>query len=695
MRNSGIAAAATAAVLCASALVTSACSPGSVDDATVGGSPVSCQPQFPSQEQGIASYYSVVMQLMNCQGQSVPLSIDLDTKAGTGTNLSSGGGINAVGTSVQWDNGSGTAQGPKSVVPAGNGQGGWGQMVGFTTVPYWNGKSATSPGPYDANTDANNNLKPNFSGTWTVYTPSSMLQFQVFTSLGWPYTPAYYMSANPQTQPGALATGVFLTRWQMGGGQIPIYTKNSSVAGYGSTPPDSSFVPGTCWDPLVLLNGGDPDPALPTASPVPSPTNLYNPTDWSYQGYDPGPPAVNWSFVPAGNDFPPLQNAFAAAPVMLANGDVATNGEQDLQVPLRSSTNQDRSVTPHYVKAFYRVMANQQCSGSTANVTNSVAIGANLSQINLAFAHAGDATLANSDLSGANMAATTFIGSSGTNFAYADLSDSSGTKTMLAGANMQGANLTGANLSNATVYSNPAGLDISNAKLLMTNLTGISASDWNNVVKAGTQFCGTILPGQTLPDNTNCDTLIKDQKADWSSIQPTNCDPGSCVYVSLYNNSTRTLAQGASQCSEGQTQQVASQNAPSFIAPMDTARWSWQLTAGQKADQNKNVIDCQLTYANGASGKIQTHATSNGTTATFTADSGFCIAGGQCLPLSADNETPVVVNVNQDTTYTDGTYYNIVVCDASAATKGVCPTTAALPGLPNGYGSSHHKGEQR
>lgn len=68
-------------------------------------------------------------------------------------------------------------------------------------------------------------------------------------------------------------------------------------------------------------------------------------------------------------------------------------------------------------------------------------------------------------------------------------------------------------------------------------------------------------------------------------------------------------------------------------------------------------------------------------TMSFKADGGFCVTPGACLPMSADNKTPLVVNVNQDNTYPDGTFYNIVVCDASAAVKSVCPAKAALPGL--------------
>lgn len=645
----------------------------SQDAIGAGDPPVSCQPQYPTTEKGISSYYSVVMQLMNCQSKAVPLLVDLDLKAGSGTNLQSAGGVNAVGSGIQWDNGSGTPQAPATSVPAGDGQGGYGAMVGFTTVPYWNGKDGAAPGPYDAEQDPDNqnSLLPNFSGNWTVYSPSSMLQMSVYTSLPWPYTPDYVDSP-----PGALGTGVFLSRTQLGGGQIPIFTQ-SSGQGYGKSPADSSFVPSTCWDPLVLMNGADPDPAVPTATPQPSATDLGKPSDWSYLGFDSGPPPANWNFTAAGNDFAPVNQLFSAPVVMLNSADLSTDDGEYFKIPLRSTVNADRSTSAHYVKAYYRVMANQQCTGSTPNISDAVVIGGDLTGVNFAWLIAGDATFANSDLSGANLTGTSLFSSQGANLAFTDLSDSSGTPANLMGANFSGANLTGANLTNAQVDN----MNLSGAKLLMTNLTGIDQSDWNQVMQANTEFCQTTVPGTSTPDNSDCDSLIRNQDIDWTKIDSAGCDPASCVFASVYNNSSVTLGQGFSQCLSGQARPDNGQQAPGFINPLDTAVLGWNLKAGQSPDTNNDVIDCGLTYANGANGKIQLRATSDGTTAKFAADGGFCVTGQNCLPKSADGKTPVVVDVSKSSTVTTGSFYNVVVCDASVATNGHCPTTAALPGL--------------
>lgn len=692
-----------AGLLAATALTVSACSAGVVDSQNSVGDPqpVDCQPTYPSSEQGTSSYYSVVVQLMNCQSSPIPLSVDVDSKAGKGSNLSAVGGVNASGTSVIWDNGSGTAEGTPTTVPAGNGQGGFGGLVGLTTVPYWNGQAGDSSGPYDSRLSKNNNLKPNFSGDWTIYGPSSMINLEVFTSLPWPYNPDYSQSSNPIQQPGSVATGTFLYRTQLGGGQIPIYTSSSSIEnGYGSTPPDSSFVPGACWDPMVLKNGGNADSALPTPNPAPSPANLNVASDWSYQGSTTlggTIPAVYWANTLAGNNFGQLAKSFNYPVVMLANGDVNTQGglATDSSVPLRSPANQTRSVTPHYVKAYYRVMSGISCSGSSAKLNHAVVIGGDLSGINMAKASIKDVTFANSDLSGADLDSAVFGNS---NLAYTNLSGAN-----LYNTDLSGVNLTGANLSNLTHASY---LSLANAQLLNTNLSGITPTQWQTMNLTGTQFCNTIEPGNTTPTNSDCNSLLRAQNTDWSNVTPGNScvsnpsQTSDCIFVSLYNNTENTLGLGAASCSAGRTAQLNGSSAPAFVSPLDTARWSWEITPGQSADSSGNTISCDQTYANGANGKIQFRATSTGTSATLNADSGYCMSGGQCLPLSADGKTPVVVNVVPDTNRNSagtGNYYNVVICDASQITPGTvsknfpqgqCPTTAALPGSSGASPSS-------
>lgn len=661
--------------------------------------PIDCLPPLavpvsPSQQDGIKSYYAVVMQLANCQAQDIPLSIDLDLNAGTGTSLKAAGGIDAVGTSVVWDNGTGTAQnGPQPTVPQGNGAGGYGPTVGFTTVPHWNGTRADSPGPYDASEgkDSHGNpaILPNFSGGWTVYGPSSAIELQVFTSLPWAYTPEYFESGNLSQDPGAIATGVMMVRTQLGdGAQIPIYLK-SSGQGYGSSPPADSFVPGACWDPLVLVDGGaPPQTGLSASSSSPSLSPVGVQTDWSFLGQDSGPPPLQWWFTAAGNDFEPLSEQFPAAPpVLLGSAELDTDSGDNAEIPLRSDTNSVQSLSPHYVKAYYRVMQNIKCSGSDQSA-DGVVIGGDLSGINFASAEAESAVFANTNLSGANLNSATFIGPISDrgrpevlNFAYSDLSDSSGTPTDLSSASLVNANLTGAKLNNAIINST---LTLTGSSLLMTDLSGISVDDWNNnVSQANTKFCQTIQPGDTEPTNSDCDALIRDQDLPWNQVDTADCSAGSCIFVSIYNNSTRTLARGFSQCLEGEPRSFESDVPvePAFISPLDTVSWRWGLQAGQDPDANKNLINCGITFANGASGKIRVTATSDDKTPKLTVDEGYCAKANACLPRSADGSTPVVVNVNQDTSRIDGSFYNIVVCDASAATNGTCPTTAALPGL--------------
>lgn len=664
----------TTGVLLAVGMVLGACSTGTnagngVDNAAGPPAPVDCEPTYPPHLQGAQSYYAVVMQLMNCQSEDQPLMMDLDLRAGQGTSLKDIGGLDAVGTSVVWDNGSGAPQSPAAAVPKGDGQGGYGKMVGFTTVPRWNGKKGDSPGPYDATeNDDKKTLDPNFFGNWTVYSPSSMLQLDVFTSMPWAYTPDYFQSDDPAKDPGALATGTFLTRSQLGGGQVPIFTK-SSQQGNGASPPESSFFPGTCWDPLVLMNGANPDPAVPSMSPIPKPTSLYNPSDWSFLIKDTN---NSWTATLAGNDYLPLSNVFASPAVMLTNGWVATNGGQNQEIALRNDLNGDQSRLPHYVKAYYRVMKNQKCSGSTAEVKNAVAIGTDLSTMDFSFAKAGNAVFANSSLKDANLTATSFVGQQDASLAFADL-----TNANLAGAVLQEANLTGANLTGA----NAEKLNLTGAKLLMTNLSNVQ--NWDQVTQAGTLYCQTTPPGATEPDNSDCATLLKSQDADWDNVSTSDCVPSSCGFVSVYNNTTRTLAKGFNQCLVGEERVINGQYAPAFIAPLDTAKWAWEIKPGQDPEDNdgKNVIHCGLTYANGVSGKIQLVAQTDGKNpVAMTAADGTCLQAGSCLPKSADGKTPVTVSVSKESR-ADGTFYDVIICEADKAVAGVCPKDPALPGL--------------
>jgi hypothetical protein len=54
--------------------------------------PTVCQPAWPTNLTGIASYYSVVVQLQNCQSGDIPLSLDLGPYEGQGTSLAGAGG---------------------------------------------------------------------------------------------------------------------------------------------------------------------------------------------------------------------------------------------------------------------------------------------------------------------------------------------------------------------------------------------------------------------------------------------------------------------------------------------------------------------------------------------------------------------------------------------------------------------------
>ena len=175
--------------------------------------PEVCQPTWPSSLSGISSYYSVVVQLQNCQAADIPLSLDIGPDEGTGTSLTGAGGVAATGAGLVWNAGTGTTSTTAvTAIPKGDGIGGVGSLVGFTTVPYWDGQLAASPGPY-ANTQSADDTQSCYSnsdgsmqsmrGTWALYLPSATFEFDLQAPMPFPYVPQYYLDGRPARPPPA------------------------------------------------------------------------------------------------------------------------------------------------------------------------------------------------------------------------------------------------------------------------------------------------------------------------------------------------------------------------------------------------------------------------------------------------------------------------------------------------------------
>jgi hypothetical protein len=633
--------------------------------------PPPCQATWPTSLNGIPSYYSLVVQLQNCQAADIPLSIDMDADQGQGTSLSGVAGVDVKGSAVVWD--AGTSSGtvnldapPVLTIPHGDGQGGVGQLVGFTTVPYWDGNCGGSPGPY-ANQNSNagtndpsctqNTGPPSIRGSWALYLPSATFEFDLVQALPFPYVPQYNDDGTPPQTPGAVFTGLLVTRNRPGGLQDPIFTK-SSAQGYGKSPDATTFVPGNCYDPVSLVNGAN--------------GGYLTPSNWSFLGLDDAMPTPHtWYFTPAGNDFAPLlappDGPYPFPVLMLVTGFEDTHGGTTNDMALRDTENSVTSTTPHYLQIAILNVDDVDCSGSDKVFDIPVAIGADLRGEVLTSAQLPGAVLANSDLTTARMNQTSFVAGTGDtqpNLSYADLSGNSA-----AGADFEAALLIGADMRNMNLIET----GLKNTNLLLANLDG-STIDNPGTNFGGAQFCHTTMPNGSV-NNTDCNTLLVPQ-APWQ-VETAECDPLTCVFVSLYNNTTRTLAQGLDWCVDGQ---FVPPQAPTWIAPLVTGQYG--LGPASSSASTSTNIKCGITFANGAAGKIRvTVDTSSGSVVT-TVDSGTCFGGSvaACLPRAFDGVTPVNISTHQYVN-NNATFLDVIMCEPEAFTGGACPTTAALPGL--------------
>ena len=236
------------------------------------------------------------------------------------------------------------------------------------------------------------------------------------------------------------------------------------------------------------------------------------------------------------------------------------------------------------------------CSGSDNVFDIPVAIGADLGGINLASAQLPGAVLANSDLTGASLTQISLAAGTGDtdpDLSYANLSGTATTPTPAIGADFEAARLIGTNLRNMTLTR--AGLK--NTNLLLADLSGstVDQADFG-----GASFCRTTMNDGSIR-NDDCATLLAPQ-APWR-VDTTGCDPLTCVYVSLYNNTTRTLARGLDWCVDGQFSQQP--EPPTWIAPLVTGQFGLQTTPATPPPTP--TINCGVTFANGAGVQAPDH----------------------------------------------------------------------------------------
>lgn len=591
-----------------------------------------CDPQFPDSSYSNTQYYSLFFQIRSCELHDMPLSLDTSADPANAKSFSSGVGSGLTGPAVVWNAGDGSTQtGPSATIPKGSGSG-YGALVGFMTLPAWDGYNPAPYGPCASSIQPDlgqAQLNPSnqcmatgssdpkaklvdvndFSGSWAIYLPTATITADVVNSIPFPYVPSYDESADPKQSPGALATGLTVLRTMPGRGSLPLFDKGSTPYSEGPpsySPPSDSFIPSACLDNVVVKNGENTDP--------------YDTTDWSTKLAPPDSP--DWDVTVAtdlGGELP--QNA-----LFLTTGWINTFAGEFSKIQLGDPVNQEIAQRPHYFKLYLHEFDGAKCNGTTKRIPASV-VGGTGNKFDVSGATLLGPLLVNSSFTSPNFTGTIFSASGGDpSLAFTRLT-TQGTPVAMARAQLDDANLTGT----AFGKTDMTGATLKGAKLFYADLSQVTGSP--NLVDV--QTCQTILPGQSKPTNNNCSALPS--RKSWGDVTLSDCKPSQCAFTSIYNNTTRTLTKGLTRCDAGSSPGKFA--APQVINPLDTAQFGW--TAATKAG-SKGRLNCMITYSNGPWGKIRVLASNLSGQLKITVDSGACAAAdaSACLPKAAPAKLP-------------------------------------------------------
>lgn len=592
-----------------------------------------CEVQFPAGLKQDLQFYALSVQLASCLPTDLPLSVDVGTPSGSGTPIGNGLAGQAKGAGVAWNLGtdasnlsSGT---PTSTIPKGGG-GGYGALVGFTTIPSWNGfMPQTGPcanslvaangqgamGPTNmcaVNTDSLKSqtdllARQDFKGDWAIYLPTATLMGKVVSGVPFPYVPQYNQSSDPKAKPGAIGTGVALARFAPGRSLVPFFSEVTKPYGGGpaKSPAASSFIPGTCADNLVVQNGANSDYKAASNWSVklaPGGSNPYNVT-------------VNTD----------LSNAFEGSALLFPSGWLNTSGGKYQTIPLGDATNSSLARKPHQFQAALKELSELECAGSTK--TNAIAmVGATVDGLTVGASNLVEPLIANSSLGGVRMKQT--VGGSGAQFVFSQFTGSSGdVGSTFANANLGNINLTGSLLDGV----NLSGASLQKATLYYADLSNVEGLEDANLGNA--KYCHTLLPDGWADD----DCADMPGQAEWPTLAAGSCHPSDCIYVSVFNNTTRMLTKGLASCDSGKF--AGDQHSPNTIAPLETGRFGMVAKGGVVDKEN---INCSLTYANGPWGKLQVSVSNTNNAWKIDAGPGFCANAdaSQCLPKAAPKTLP-------------------------------------------------------
>ncbi len=639
-----------------------------------------------------------------------------------------------------------------------------GPISGFSTVPYWMGNPVVDGWPSDApypcassvindpnaqsssgqpllqHPGANQpcqsqgmvvdntgtfDYEQRFSGTWVLYLPSETIVLDVLPKpidqlvaaafnpfAGYLPFKASYAWSEPTP---VAATGVGVTRWQPGMlASVPTFTKPNSPGDPGDGP--RHYVPTTCADMVRLRDG----------------SNVYNsgrsgvgPVAWSSPFSD---PQMGYSqpldavFAVDAEDVYTNPLGAGGSPVLLFLAAYMEPQQQEIgyAIPLESTTppNSVMSQIAHTLQISIRNpgYAGDSCAPSTA--TSATVVGGMLDSIDLSNGQFGTvgttpafSIIANSKMRNANFASTNLTSAI---LAYDDTTGAQWGKAILDQSTMIGIDMSGAasnvpNWQGSSLY----GVNLGKA-ILQANSDGVVGGVQLCKVTGGQKqyiYRNELITAPLLPGDADaaCDTIEQKQQtvagSNAKTDMPSGCQPATCIYVSIYNNSHVTLSQGAFSCASGHPMSTGGNPNPStpplqstsesFVTPLETVQVSWA-TDVAKNDATA-ALDCELTLNNGADGKFRIAVQNNGGS-DMSAPVGFAIDSGTCFddsargcypPSYASSKTALVGSYPplSAATFTGSngataTYVDVIICEPDQAVSGVCPATAALPGIP-------------
>lgn len=658
MRGSEIGMWARTALLLSGALVAGACTgqtsdPAGADSdrrAGTGG----CDPDFPSgagTASGLGSfqYYRLAVQFRNCIDADIPLSIDMGPTSGdvfgggTGTGVPlerlGGGADGAAGGAVRgsallWTDGNKDVVGKRAVIPKGSISGA-GAVAEFATIPFWDGYIPSAFGPCATSVRLSKGKGPaynnnrctdqpkagatqvshqDFRGEWAVYLPTATIETEVVPQLQFPYVPDFFSKADWRSNPGALATGMSVVRLSPGQG-IPSPLFNEATPNYRGgkqpgSPPTSTFLEsGSCLDNLVVKNGANEDS-----------TKIAN---WSTRIVT---GTSSWNMAVVGDGM-----AQASSPVLfLTKGWMATP-EEIYNIQLGDKVNTGIARRPHFFQGYLQELSGiQSCAGAGRENTISL-MGTRVSDVDLSSSTLIDPVLANSSLSNLDFTRVRMAGRMPV-LSFDRLANGS---TMI-GAEFGGADLIGSVL---------PGADLTAANLQGVNLAfaDLSTADMTRAVTLGVKYCHTLMPDPESPngftekgDAEECKSTLPD-RATWPDNvgRAQQCGPAKCAYISVYNNTTRSLAKGLVACESGDV--AADVRGEPLVAPLRTGQIGFTSSlSGADADK----LNCSVSYANGPWGKVRIQVTASGGGVKQRTDAGFCAEDDwhACLPKAAPAE---------------------------------------------------------